>query len=364
MSPERLSVHIRIKRLASGNESLYLDVYCDGSRTYEFLKLYLVPETTKRAKSQNKETMRTAESIRVKRLAELQEMRTIRKSHKKTSIVAFVDRCVSAHEKGTASTYRNVAVAVKSFFGEEFMVDDITENDVKAFFSFIETYKNRNSKDNVISKTTQHLYCSTFKTFLRRASENGLVRRDVFENVKIPRKSDSERQYLTIDEIRLLAATKLRKTYRRAFLFSCLTGMRRSDIIRLTWANVSEINGMTRITFRQKKTGCVEYLDIAQQAREMMGDRGSLDSRVFPKFRCDSKTNKAIQRWVESVGITKKITFHCARHTFAVMMLTIGVDIYTTSKLLGHKELSTTQIYAKIVDKKKQDAVSRIPIII
>ena len=121
---------------------------------------------------------------------------------------------------------------------------------------------------------------------------------------------------------------------------------------------------MTRIIFRQKKTKEIEYLDISPQARLLMGERKGCLDKVFTKFQCDSRTNKSIQKWVESVGIDKKITFHCARHTFAVMMLTIGVDIYTTSKLLGHRELSTTQIYAKIVDKKKQEAVTKIPIVI
>jgi hypothetical protein len=60
-------------------------------------------------------------------------------------------------------------------------------------------------------------------------------------------------------------------------------------------------------------------------------------------------------------GITKDITFHCARHTFAVLQLTLGTEIFTLSKLLGHSELKTTQIYAKIIDEKKREAVNKIP---
>ena len=59
-------------------------------------------------------------------------------------------------------------------------------------------------------------------------------------------------------------------------------------------------------------------------------------------------------------GITKTITFHCARHTYATLQLTLGTDIYTVSKLLGHKELRTTQIYAKVIDDKKKEAANRI----
>jgi site-specific recombinase XerD len=68
-----------------------------------------------------------------------------------------------------------------------------------------------------------------------------------------------------------------------------------------------------------------------------------------------------LKKWAFTAGITKNITFHTGRHTFATMMLSLGADIYTVSKLLGHKELATTQIYAKVLDKRKQDAVSLIP---
>ena len=85
------------------------------------------------------------------------------------------------------------------------------------------------------------------------------------------------------------------------------------------------------------------------------------DKYIFPDIHSPSCTNETIKRWVLRAGIHKDITFHCGRHTFAVMMLDLGTDIYTVSKLLGHRELSTTQIYAKVLDKNKQAAVAKIP---
>ena len=117
----------------------------------------------------------------------------------------------------------------------------------------------------------------------------------------------------------------------------------------------------TRIIFKQKKTSGQEYLDITPQAAELMGERGLPDEQIFTDIHSPSCTNEAIKRWVLRAGIDKEITFHCGRHTFAVMMLDLGTDIYTVSKLLGHRELSTTQIYAKVLDKNKQAAVARIP---
>ena len=113
--------------------------------------------------------------------------------------------------------------------------------------------------------------------------------------------------------------------------------------------------------FRQKKTCSQEYLDIAPQAAELLGDRTNDDDLIFQDIHSPSVTNQTIKKWVLRAGINKDITFHCARHTFAVMMLDIGTDIYTVSKLLGHRFINTTQIYAKVLDKNKQKAVAMIP---
>ena len=168
--------------------------------------------------------------------------------------------------------------------------------------------------------------------------------------------------YLTIDELRKMEEVECEyPQIKAAFMFSCLTGLRRSDILKLRWGDVFEQGEFTRIIFRQKKTKEQEYLDITPQAAELMGQRGKADELVFTDIHSPTCTNKAIQEWVLRSGINKKISFHCGRHTFATLMLDIGTDIYTVSKLLGHRELSTTQIYAKVLDKNKQAAVASIP---
>lgn len=93
----------------------------------------------------------------------------------------------------------------------------------------------------------------------------------------------------------------------------------------------------------------------------MLGTRGNPDELVFPALGPIQAARISIAAWVKSAGINKHITFHCARHTFAVMMLDVGVDLYTVSKLLGHKSIESTQVYAKILDKNKKAAVDKIP---
>ena len=117
----------------------------------------------------------------------------------------------------------------------------------------------------------------------------------------------------------------------------------------------------SRIHYYQKKTENLEYLDINQQALSYLGEKGNDEERPFEGLKYSSYFNVALAQWMLRAGITKDITFHCARHTHATLLLNNGVDIYTVSKLLGHKEIKTTQVYARIIDKKKKEAVNKIP---
>ena len=101
--------------------------------------------------------------------------------------------------------------------------------------------------------------------------------------------------------------------------------------------------------------------DNPKQARELLGEIGLAEERVFKGLKYSAWHNLKLQQWVMRGGISKTITFHCARHTYATLQLTNGTDIYTVSKLLGHRELKTTQVYAQIIDQKKVEAANVIP---
>ena len=104
------------------------------------------------------------------------------------------------------------------------------------------------------------------------------------------------------------------------------------------------------------------YLPISDEALKWLPQQNEVkgDDLIFPLTH-EGTINKTLQKWAKDAGVTKHISFHVARHTHATMMLTLGADLYTVSKLLGHKNIATTQIYAKIVDKKKEEAISLIP---
>lgn len=145
-------------------------------------------------------------------------------------------------------------------------------------------------------------------------------------------------------------------------LFSALTELRHCDIKQLKWRDVVKDEGHYRLLFTQQKTKGVEYMPISDQAYLLCGERGDADRLVFEGLQDPSWINRPVKKWIEASGITKHITFHCFRHTYATLQLTNGTDIYTVSKMLGHRKVTTTQIYAKIVDEKKEAAADAIRI--
>ena len=91
-----------------------------------------------------------------------------------------------------------------------------------------------------------------------------------------------------------------------------------------------------------------------------MGERGKSDENVFADLKYSAWHNEHLKKWLQKAGITKEITFHCFRHTYATLQLSLGTDLYTVSKMLGHREIKTTQVYAKIIDKQKREAANKI----
>ncbi|MSL46744.1 tyrosine-type recombinase/integrase, partial [Escherichia coli] len=165
------------------------------------------------------------------------------------------------------------------------------------------------------------------------------------------------------EEMKRLIGTECKyEIMKQAFLFSCLCGLRVSDIRKLKWNDLQKSGERIRIEIKMQKTKEPLYLPISDEALKWLPQQNEAkgDDLIFPLTH-EGTINKILQKWAKDAGIIKHISFHVARHTHATMMLTLGADLYTVSKLLGHKNIATTQIYAKIVDKKKEEAISLIP---
>lgn len=377
-APIKEPVRIRRKTLANGNVSLYLAIYINGHREYEFLKLYLIPEKTKADKERNKQTMALANSIKAQRIVDIQNNAWGFKSDYKeqTLFYEYYDALTAKRKyketKGNFGNWSSARCHLKKFDGRDNLTfADITPKWIEGFKDYLENKAEafgcdtrERAQKRPLSQNSRQSYFNKLRACLRQAYEDGIIRVNPMRGIKTFSSEESNRAYLSIDEVKAMAAAECDyPEIKRAFLFSCLTGLRRSDIERLAWGDVSTLNGRTRLIFRQKKTRMQEYLDITPQAAELLGQRGKAKSSdyVFGDIRYPSDTNESLRIWALRAGVDKNVTFHVGRHTFAVMMLTLGTDIYTVSKLLGHRDLKTTQIYAKIVDQKKQEAVDNIP---
>lgn len=368
-------IRLRRRLLGTGYTSLYLDIYREGRRRYEYLHLYLVPEKTRADKEKNRDTLQLAEAIRAKRVVEFRNGVYGFKDTSKSE-VRFFDYYLALAEQKRRKESAGNCKTWKSFYRflatyeprKNITISMITKEWVAGFREFLDrqatTLMSSERKAAVpkpLSENTKSIYFSKLQTCLNQAVKDGIIASNPSYGTGFSKK-ESTRMYLTIDELKKLAGTDCENAQvKAAFLFSCLTGLRRSDVLRLTWDDVYRQGGFTRIIFKQKKTSGLEYLDITDEAAKLMGERGKPADSVFADIKTPSTTNSIIRRWVKRAGINKAITFHSARHTFATMMLDLGTDIYTVSKLLGHSEISTTQIYAKVLDKNKQAAVSKIP---
>lgn len=247
--------------------------------------------------------------------------------------------------------------------GKPMAFSTIDMNLMEDYKNFLINAPQGGSKKGTITRNTASTYFSIFKAGLHQAFIDGYLTVDIAAKAKNIAYSDKQREYLTIDELNTLAATPCdRPIMKRASLFSALTGMRHSDIQKLKWKEIIKDGEHYRILFTQQKTKGVQYMPISDQAYQLCGERGEPDRLVFEGLQDPSWINKPLERWIKAAGITKHITFHCFRHTYATLQLTNGTDIYTVSKMLGHTKVTTTQIYAKIVDEKKEQAADTIVI--
>lgn len=331
MSTSKEPIRLRTRKTPTGLTSLYLDIYLNGKRSYEYLKLYLIPEKSREDKRKNTETMKLAEAIRAKRVVELQNGEFGFKSQFKEDTLFFdyyeamcEKRFQTKDSKGNWGNWRSCLKHIEKYEpNRKITFADITPEWVQGFRDYLENdacawgndYRDR-IKDHKLARNSRLSYFNKLRACLNQAYDERIIASNPMRGIDGFKPEEGTRMYLTLEEVRRLADTPCEyESVKRAFLFSCLTGLRRSDIIKMTWGEVQEQSGFTRIIFRQKKTKGQEYLDITPQAAELMGKRGKPTDPVFDNIHSPTCSNEAIKRWVLRAGIQKEITFHCTRHS-------------------------------------------------
>ena len=365
-------VRIRFKELNNGNKSIYLDIYRNGKRNYEFLKLYLVPEIDQASRQMNAHNLALANKVKADRIIQLtndEKGVTNINLHGRLRLLDLInlyEQWLKDNGKATGQKGLNsIKKATAAFRGDGVTLRQVDKDYCLAFINFLRNdYEPRTGRP--LSQCSIVGYIAQLSAVLNWGVRNDYVRDNPLSHLSPsdrPKKPESTRDFLQIDEIKRLEATECptRPSVKQAFLFACYCGLRSSDIHNLTWGDITQDGEQWRVAVVMEKTDTPIYLPLSKKAMQWLPERDeAADTDKVFSLPTTSRVSVILGNWAEAAKVKKKITFHVSRHTFATLMLTLDVDLYTTSKLLGHKNIATTQIYAKIIDKKKDDAVNRV----
>ncbi|MBR5175188.1 MAG: site-specific integrase [Bacteroidales bacterium] len=360
-------VFLRQRKLNSGKITLYLDYYpplrdpvTQEHVFRDYLGIYLV-DNPKFAieKEANKEKLRQANAIRSEReLAIIRGQFDFLDKHKqKMDFLAYFRKKLESKDQKWIRVYDHF----KNYCHGKCLMSDITVPFCEGFREYLLKAKHLKNESMDLSQNSAAGYWSTFRGCLKIAYHEKMLKENVNDFLEPISGVSRRREYLTLEEVRQLANTPCDvPDLKNASLFSCLTGLRISDILALDWSNIVKAqDGGWCIRIRTEKTDTEATLPLTDEAYRLCGKRST--GLVFKNLK-RYNTHAPLKEWVEAAGITKHITFHCFRHTFATLQVNGGTDIYTVSHLLTHANVGTTQIYADIVDKSMRDAVERIKI--
>lgn len=370
---------LRKKAISQGRMSLYLDFYpplwdenlnCFTRR--EFLKLYIYCKPVDQyQKMANIENMHTAELIRARRQNEINKSEIYSPFEKEQLLIqakgneSFLEyyKKLGQKKEGNNLSIWNCAISHFEMFlgGKDLLFKNVTVTIIEDFRDYLLKAKSMRKNKKQLSRNTALSYYNKIKTTLKGAYKEDKMKTDINAKIGSIKELESQRNFMTLEETRRLFATPCPNALvRKISMFSVLTGIRYVDIAKLTWSEVHYIdNDGYYIIFRQKKTEGAESMPISEEAFTVLGKRRSEKELVFAGLN-KWDVDRILPVWVSLSGIRKHITFHCFRHTYATLQITAGTDIFTVSKMLGHRSVKTTQVYARVIDQKKRDAANRI----
>ena len=373
-------IELRHRTLPSGNQSLYLEFYeKGGKRRYESLKLYLIPEKDENDRRVNENTLKHALKLKSERVLGIEHpQETGEKILPSKAFADFMDeyqvylrdikRASDSYQKMNRSTINIVKSYLTSIRRPRILLSKVDKRFYLNLLAYVrDTYKNTKSPDNPkeLSANTKLAFQTTLNTMLNYAVKKGLLLLNPFYEIEVKEKFGkvpSDRTFLTIEEVNSMAKTTTGSPgTKQTFMFCCFTGLRHGDMAALRWKDIRKTDeGEVIFVPSMQKTKHPVIVPLGQKAKSWMPERpkDAGDQLVFPNAPKLGAANRALKNMAKRAGINKLVTFHTSRHTFATMTLTAGADLYTTSKLLGHTSVHTTEIYADVVMEKKADAVN------
>ena len=367
------------KRLSDGNYSLYLDYYMGRmnitdpntgetkskvQRKREFLKLtILASPRTPLERQQNKETYELARKIRFEREQELKEGKLGYRLKAKS--INFFDFIKVYYDEYTKGDKRMIKAAQKRFtdfialeyplFKDNISPEKITPDMMEHFVEYLQS----------ISKGEGALtHWKRWKKIVKAAVKKDILRKNPCEDIIY--KADEEalkKDILSVEEMEQLISTTYQGQNphtRRAFIFTLYTGIRFCDIKDLTFSNVDYSNKTITTQGHSSKSWVTIPLNNGLLSLIGQPDTSDPAEKIF-KLPSQEMCLKALRHWTAKAGITKHITWHCGRHSFAVNILNNGANIKTVASLLGHSGLQHTEKYTRAVDSLKEAAINSLP---
>lgn len=324
---------------STGKYLLYLEHVHGGVRDRWFPGLALWLDDQHR--SQDEITIRRILLLREAKEKAIQEGGSLSTEVRPVRFLDYALEVIEEKKKQNRLGYRNAIHSFSRLY-PGLMLSDLTSRHASRYATSI---------SHLSACTISHYYVA-LRHICAQAVREGRLESNPFLGLSVKRPQVSK-EFLTIPEIeKLLAADCANAEIKRAFIFSCFTGLRLGDVRELASDQIRD----GYLHFTQAKTGAHERLRLPALALEIAS---GIEGRLFhlPGYK---QLRRDLSAWVRDAGIRKRITFHCSRHTFATLQLTLGTDIFTVSKLLGHSDVRVTQIYAKLVDAKKDEAMDRL----
>lgn len=363
------TVTLRTRPLKNGMLSYYLDYY-PGYRDQETMKtirheglniyIYANPKN-ERERNFNATMSEKAEAIRCRRFESIVNDRyDFFDRHKlKADFLEYYRKQLRKHDQKWEFVYHHFY----NFVHGKCTFEEIDIDLCNKFREYLLNAKQLR-RDDRISKNSASGYWSTFRGLLKILYRNRLIKTNINDFLDKIETEDTPKEYLSVEELYKLAETPCKKPIlKTASLFSCLTSLRISDILSLQWHEIVDFaaGGKCVHTITQK-TKTEDIIPISDEALQLIGYSPEKTGLVFKGLK-RSWTQHPMKEWIREAGITKNITFHSYRRTYATLQGAAGTDIRTIQSNMVHKSITTTQRYMKVVDSNKREASNRISLI-
>lgn len=348
-----MSVNTRMKYLGDSKLTnrnrpyrIQLDYLLNGKRVRETIK-----ETTfypNESKDTKKEKERIVERIKSQLEIELGNAKNglVSRQLQKANFIEYFESIGNKKNPNTKIAWDNTLKHLIEFQGKKISFENISVNWIEKFLNHLNTNLSNNS---VIT------YFNKINAALNQAVKEKIIVENPIRYIDRLKKEETEIVFLSKDDIQKIINTDFfDEEAKNAFLLSCYTGLRVSDIKALKWNHIKN----DRIQLTQTKTKNAVYIPLNQNALTLLGKQKHNKEFVFELSEHMSSINRTVKKLIKKSEINKEVHFHSARHTFATLLVTSGVNIFTISKLMGHKDIKSTLVYAKVIDEEKEKAVN------